>query len=435
MIVYVTLQYLFVNSCDQRSTKIRLTHTVTCLSRQMATTKRKGIHPVQVENSTNQGASPAPAPDVENSTNEEASPDPANSSKVLKKAEQWMQDAVEGRSLVIATTGKSGVGKSSMINNFLELEGDDACPIGDDAEPTTAEVKIINKEKYGITTTLIDTPGLGDLDTKMKSTLKDLSSRTQQKADILLYCASLHTTSRFNATDIEIIKAFNKAYGSEIWKRTILVLTFANERGNKSEDDYKKLIEGYAGRFYDVLYKAKIRENIQVKSIFSGEVEVGTIPAIPIGEDTIDDRLQCGQNWSDLLLVEILKRSNPKAAIQLLKWKGLLSLESAAAAAELSDSILIGAGAGAAISTVVGAPFGALGIFPALAAGIPIGAIAGGMVWLGKYGIVSKLQQKKREKQYKLTKQQKEGNDENNEGAPAESGNPQETARQDNKAQ
>ena len=375
----------------------------------MATTKEEGIHPVQVENGNNQGASPGP--DVENVTNQGASesPDTTNSREVLQKAEEWIRKSVEGRSLVIATTGKSGVGKSSMINNFLELEGDDACQTGDDADPTTGEVNILPREKHGIRMTLIDTPGLGDFEKKTKDVLKELSSSTQQKTDILLYCTSLHPTSRLLTTDVEIVKAFDKAYGSEIWKRTILVLTFANERRKKSEDDYKKLIEDYAGRFYDVLFRAKIRENIQVKSIFSGEVEVGTIPAIPIGEDATDDRLKCGKNWSDLLLVEILKRSDPKAALQLLKWKGLLSVESAVAAAEFTGSIMTGAATGAAIGAVVGAPFALIGIIPALAAGIPMGAVAGGMVWLGKYGIISQLRHKQREKDYIQSIQQKEG--------------------------
>ena len=80
---------------------------------------------------------------------------------------------------------------------------------------------------------------------------------------------------------------------------------------------------------------------------------------------------------------------------------------SAEAAAELTGSIMIGAAAGAAVSTAVGAPFALIGIIPALAAGIPIGATAGGAVWLGKHGILSHLRRKQREKQYAQSKQKK----------------------------
>ena len=355
---------------------------------------------IQVEKGANQGAaSAADSPSKDQTEYQEA----------IQQAKQWLDGSAKGRSPVVVTAGKSGVGKSTMINNFLELEGSDACPTGDDAGPTTTDVMVCQKTRHGIQLTLIDTPGFGDLDSDTTTILKELSTKTQQKADVLLYCASLHPTSRFNATDVEIIKAFDNAYGSEIWKRTILILTFANERSSKSEDDYKKLIDGYASRFYDVLFKADICENIQVKSIFAGDVEVGKIPAIPIGENATNNRLKCGQNWSDLLLVEILKRSDPTAAIQLLKWKGLLSLMSAEAAAELTGSIMIGAAAGAAVSTAVGAPFALIGIIPALAAGIPIGAAAGGVVWLGKHGILSlsHLRRKQREKQYAQSKQKK----------------------------
>ena len=394
---------------------------------------------IQVEKGANQSEREASTSGSEENTIDSAA---AECPEAVKKAKEWIEGSVEKRSPVIATAGKSGVGKSTMINNFLELKGSDACPTGDDAGPTTTEVTVCQKNRHGIELKLIDTPGFGDLDSDTVTILKDLSTATQEKADVLLYCASLHPTSRFNATDVEIIKAFDTAYGSEIWKRTILILTFANERKDKSEEDYKKLIDGYASRFYDVLFKAKIRENIQVKSIFSGDVEVGTIPAIPIGESAVDNRLKCGQNWSDSLLVEILKRSDPTAAIQLLKWKGLLSLMSAEAAAELTGSIMIGAAAGAAVSTAVGAPFALIGIIPALAAGIPIGAAAGGAVWLGKHGIVSQLRRKQREKQYAQSKLKKGGSKkeaENTQSTKTESENPQETATtgedHDNEAQ
>ena len=108
-----------------------------------------------------------------------------------------------------------------------------------------------------------------------------------------------------------------------------------------------------------------------------------------------------------------------------------MSPKSTEAAAELTGSIMIGAAAGAAISTVVGAPFTVIGIIPALVAGIPIGAAAGGAVWLGRHGIVSHLRHKQREKQYAQSKQKK-GEDQKKRGSKEEAENKQTTKNEGN---
>ena len=165
------------------------------------------------------------------------------------------------------------------------------------------------------------------------------------------------------------------------------------------------MIEGYARRFQDVLRQAKVK-GVEVKSILSGKVDVGTIPAIPVSNNSSGEDVQYVKNWSDLLLQEILNRSDHSAAIQLLKWKELLPHESPEAAAELTGSIMAGAATGGAIGSFAGAPFALIGIIPGVVAGVPTGAAVGGGIWLGTY-IVAWLRRKQREKQYALSMQQK----------------------------
>ena len=213
-----------------------------------------------------------------------------------------------------------------MINDLLELHHDDQYLTRYQSDTATTKTVEINKKTNLIE--VIETPGLGALDSYIiKNMIYDLSKQT--RPDILLYCASLMPTSRFDATDVEIIQSFTNTYGSEIWEHTILVLTFANTRKYKSEDEYKQLIEYCAETFQKVLHLANVK-NVQVQSIFSknGGTRVDTVvPAIPVGELSLEEDLIYGQNWSDLLLQEILTHCDHSVAIQLLKWKGILPSE------------------------------------------------------------------------------------------------------------
>ena len=286
---------------------------------------------------------------------------------------------------VIVTAGKSGVGKSTMINNVLELEGDAKCPTGDDADPTTREVKLHFSFKNNVKVTVVDTPGLGGLNSReRRKVLKDLSKVTKEKADILLYCVSLHPAAKIDAADVEIIKLFTSAYGPEIWSHAILVLTYANERTARNDAKYRELIAGYARNFQQALRTAKVF-GIQVRSILSEVVPKEAIPAVPIGF-TPNDRLLLCDNWSDALLNEVFKRTNPEVNLKLLELKGILL-----PAAELTGCVMAGIAAGAAVGTAAGAP---VGVLPGMVVGVPAGAAAGGLVGLTLHGLYPLLRNK-----------------------------------------
>jgi energy-coupling factor transporter ATP-binding protein EcfA2 len=292
--------------------------------------------------------------------------------------EAWSREAGE-RPLTMVVVGKSGAGKSTLINNFLELEKDEMCPTGNGASVTTLEVVVKENVKKDVTVRMIDTPGLGGIDEiRAKDVFKDLSKITNHKADVIVYCISSHPSSCIDSTDIDIIRAITSAFGPEIWRHTILALTFAG-RPNTSEissSEYQARICNYASAFQDALRKANVRK-VLVKSALSEEVPPQSIPAVPIEGAAMENSLNddsCSQ-WTNTLFTEALKKSNPKAVRTKLKLSDRSS-EPVVRMAELGGSVAAGTAVGAAIGTAIGAPFLGIGII----VGVTVGAVVGGAV-------------------------------------------------------
>lgn len=290
-----------------------------------------------------------------------------------KALEAWLREA-GGRPLTMVVVGKSGAGKSTLINNFLELERDEMCPTGSGALITTQEVTMKESVKKDVTIHMIDTPGLGGIDEiRAIDVFKDFSKITNRKADVMVYCISIHSSSCIDSTDIDIIRALTSAFGREIWRHTILALTFARQpnTSKSSNGEYQSRVSNYASAFQEALRKANIPK-ISVKSALSEEVPPQSIPAVPIEGTSLEASINddsCSQ-WTDRLFMEALKKSNPKTARTQLKLSDQAS--PAIQVAEFGGSVAAGMAIGAAVGTVVGAPF--LGI------GIIIGATVGGVV-------------------------------------------------------
>ena len=282
-----------------------------------------------------------------------------------------------GRPLVLVVLGKSGVGKSTLINKFLKLEGENECEAKDGASTTTRKVERKEKTKQEITIQMIDTPGLGGVDgIKVKKVLQDISKATNKQADTILYCVSMHPASHIDSSDTKIVRQLTSTFGSDIWRRTILCLTFANVCKPENDEVYKSRIESYAQQFQKALRQVNVFD-IQVESVFSTTrlESKAAISVIPVGFDP-EKRLPLNQNWSEQLFMEILQnRSNAKIIPSLFETTGILL-----PVAELGGSITIGTAVGAAIGTAIGLPFFGIGAVPGVAVGAAIGAAIGAVL-------------------------------------------------------
>ena len=130
----------------------------------------------------------------------------------------------------ILACGKTGIGKSCLLNNLLGTsEGRFAVNgpgcVGDHCmDAGTKDVISVSLIKNGIKVTLWDTPGLqsesGD------NYFIDLTEKVIEKIDLVLFCID-SATNRWVA-EAETVKKLHSRFGNEFWKIVIVVLTRAN---------------------------------------------------------------------------------------------------------------------------------------------------------------------------------------------------------------
>ena len=286
--------------------------------------------------------------------------------------------------LVLVTVGIPGAGKSTLINNLLGLKGNKAAETKYSRMSVTEHVDYYEGEVHGIAMCIIDTPGLEAMDLSSKEeevVLATLSVLTDRKADILLYCMKL--TDGSNYRDERIVTMLTKTFGEEIWKHTILVLTFGDVVLRQDEEDRDRLEEFIEG-FGKALTKAGV-SGVPVKSVLSTqsnksdhEVQYPAIIGVPVGRHT-----QTPPNWTDLLFKEIIKKCKYDTIPAILMLRGIAPewvAKILRPAGSLVGSVSRGVVGSGIVGMCIGAAIGAILGVPAPAVGAAIGGIAAGMV-------------------------------------------------------
>jgi predicted GTPase len=232
---------------------------------------------------------------------------------------QTFQGWLSGSNSVnMLVTGKTGVGKSSLINGVV---GKEVAEEGDSLDRGTVEVQAFAFKYHEVDITIWDSPGLQDDLDKEEEYIRDMKRKGCANSDLMLYCARMDN-NRFRKEDHDAIRKLTIGLGKEIWKYAIFVMTFANdvwarhERGQKLRPDEKR-------KRNCIFFKQRLQE--RKAKLIGAVIEAGvdakvaaSIPIVPAGYDQ-EQELPDRDNWLSPLWYASILRMKECSQTALLK--------------------------------------------------------------------------------------------------------------------
>ena len=331
----------------------------------------------------------------------------------------WKQENAE-RCVIVVVAGKSGTGKSTLINNFVTLDPGQERPEAR-RKPTSVTKKVgsYDGEVNGVRIRAVDMPGLHarkDSADAEKEAVAFLHHETDGKADLLMYCVSL--TQRLDSIDERNIETLVKAFGEKIWDDAIFVLTHADTILDESEYDNTStslhdLVKEFTEELRSILAKSGIEMCIKPLRLLcmpqstvsnssalteprcDGGNGATTSRSVQISVIPSGKKSSKPPHWKEALLAQIIEICRNRAVSNLTELQGVskktidervkkgLAVGAAAGVVGGVSGAALGAGIGSAIGAVIGgiltAPIGGVGAVPTAIGGAELGAMIGSL--------------------------------------------------------
>ena len=240
--------------------------------------------------------------------------------EIEKSMNKWWD---KSNSVNILISGRTGTGKSSLVNAIL---GKEAATVGSKLDPETSEVASFDDIINGIKVIIWDSPGLQDGLNNEASYLSDIKAKCKDNIDLFIYCVSM-TNKRFmsGSRDIDSMCKLTDALGPKIWENAIFVLTCANKfitfiesSMPDSEDKKVKVEEKFTAKLK--MWKTVVKEIMNGKLGLSAET-IEKLPILPAGIKGIPILLESYSKspWLSELWMESLLATRRDAQPALIK--------------------------------------------------------------------------------------------------------------------
>ena len=230
---------------------------------------------------------------------------------------EWIANNPQ-KKLSFLLTGKTGVGKSRLVN---ALVGENVANEGQQRDSCTNTATSYKVTKEDIDILVWDSPGLQDGNADYSNwyleNLKDINSR--YGIDVVVYCLKMDDR-RFYSEDKKAIRKLTEGFGKELWKKTVIALTFANKIQDPDEIDdqiyflkelteWERQLRGVPG---GILTELQIDSKV-----------LSALPIIPVGNYAGMPKkprpLPNGDNWLSELWISCYSVMSDTAGVALYK--------------------------------------------------------------------------------------------------------------------
>ena len=199
---------------------------------------------------------------------------------VATRMSEWIE---KSRSVNIFVTGKTGTGKSSLVNGIV---GKDVAVEGDTLDPSTDKVTMYQCMVDDIEVNVWDSPGLQDGTDRETEYIEDIKRNCTKGdnttvVDLFIYCIRMSETRFVKGNrDIRAMHILTDTLGMGMWSNTIFVLSFANDvvetgmedhdlAGKELEDHFNKKLTNWTERLrqtleHDLLIPEPIAKGVRV---------------------------------------------------------------------------------------------------------------------------------------------------------------------------
>ena len=233
--------------------------------------------------------------------------------------EKWERNS---KNINILVTGKTGTGKSTLINGIV---GREVAKEGDALDPETCEVAAHTLKEGEITVNVYDSPGLQDGTKNEAEYLADMKTKCSD-VDLVVYCIRMSEDRvTANCPDVKAMRLLTQTFGEDFWQNAIFMLTFANDILDDAElevgDDpteqqkyFNKELEDWEG-----LLRDRLQTNVGLpKELVQGIV---IVPAGHCNQPLLPDAGSTdGESpWLSRIWLKALSVTKPRAQLALIK--------------------------------------------------------------------------------------------------------------------